>query len=246
MPRLLFASVLLAAPLVSCHSLRNAPAPAPGGPAGPGAPLPPATDVVTNFDKKWRPLPSQGFDERSKPKWIEHVDFDTQVGDWMAERPRRQGEVKEGDSTTRACKEHPEHLWCQLWLKDRNVQADTIVHEVRKVVKVGEKEASANNIAAEVSGASDAVSDHAKKSQNNMEKSMDHTGEQAKDTADRIAKGLPKGMSPTEKDVEEQQDAMSSEGDEHGSDYPPGMVSPEGGESPHIHFMGKANMTSLW
>lgn len=209
--------------------------------------MPPATDVVTNFDKKWRPLPSQGYDERSKAKWIEHEDFDTMVGDWMTERPRKQGEVQDGDSTTRACKEHPEHLWCQLWLKDRNQQGGTIVHEVRKVVKGGTKEVNAaDNIAAEVSNAGGAVSDHSKKSAAGAEKAMEHTGEQAKDTADRIAKGLPKGMSPTEDDVEKQQDAMADEGDEHGDDYPPGMVSPEGGKSPHFHLLKKTNMTSLW
>jgi len=244
MPRLVLASLLLAAPLVSCHSLRNAPAPAPGGPAGPGAPLPPATDVVTNFDKKWRPLPSQGYDERSKPKWVEHEDFDTQVGDWMMERPRKQGEVQEGDSTTRACKEHPEHLWCQLWLKDRSASGEGIVHEVRRVVKGGAKDVG-GNVAEEISNSANAVSDHAKKSGSNMDKAMDDSGEQAKDAADRIAKGLPKGMSPTENDVEQQQEDVKDAGEQHGHDYPPGMVSPEGGKSPHFHLIG-GNMTSLW
>jgi len=45
--------------------------------------------------------------------------------------------------------------------------------------------------------------------------------------------------------VEKQQDAISSESKKNGDSYPPGMVSPEGGESPHFHLVG-TNLTSLW
>jgi len=245
-------------PLAAGRSfLLAGPSPAPS-PAAPGAPLPPATDVVTNFDKAWRPLPSQGYDERSKAKWVEHEDMDTMVGDWHAERPRQQGETQEGDSTLRACMEHPEHLWCKLYLK-RHARQGGIVHEVRKVVKGGRK-AGQRAIEAAARDQSQAVARDVAKAQTGLHKAGDATAEQAEDAADDVSRALPPGMAPTEDDLEKQQDSVRAEGDEHGGDYPPGMLSKKGGKSPHAsvafgaepsHALpsgshGRVNMTTLW
>lgn len=234
------AAAFVALPLAVGRTLLRASGPAPGPAPGPAA-MPPATDVVTNFDKKWRPLPSQGYDERSKPEWVVHEDHDTKLGDWMSERPRRQGETEEGDSTTRACKEHPEYLWCNLWLKDRGLAG--------RKYSGGKKVAQAAGQA--VADAGNAVSDTSDKATDNLAKAMENTGEQGGEAADDANKVLPPGMSPSQKDIERQQEEAGVASGSAGKDYPPGMVSEEGSKSPHgsLAFsieQPQRNLTNMW
>lgn len=89
-----------------------------GGPAGAPAPAAaPAPMAPTGMDKTIRALPAQGYNEYD-PTQVEHQDFSTMTHDWRTEWP--QSHMDEAETTEQICKEHPEHLWCKLYLKDRS------------------------------------------------------------------------------------------------------------------------------
>jgi len=252
MARLIFQAVALATLSSKYEARLSGPAPGPAPAPGPSS-LPPATDVVTNFDKKIRHLPEQGYDERSQQDWVQHQDFDTALGDWQRERPRRSGEKEDGDSTTRACEEHPEYLWCNLYLRDRNKRhkGPKVVHQVVKVYK--ESSGTSRAVERVAQRQHDAATQEAKQKLQGMEKGAHETGEQAGEVTDRMSGVLPKGMWPSRKQMDKREDDKKDLSQEHGGDFPPGMVSKEGGPSPHdpVAFHAQpapahSSMTNLW
>lgn len=237
------------------------PAPGPASAPAPGpAPLPPATDVITNFDKTIRHLPEQGYDERSHKDWVQHQDFDTALGDWQRERPRRRGEIHDGDSTTRACREHPEYLWCNLYLRDRQRRnrGPRVVHKTVKVVKEVEAVSSGGGGGERVvervaRQQHETAEEEARKKLYGMEKGMHETGDQAGDATDQMSSVLPYGMWPSQKQIDNREDDKKDMSKEYGGDYPPGMVSKKGGPSPHdpVDFYARMapthkSLTDLW
>lgn len=238
MARFIFRAFAFATLSSESEARLSGPAPGPAGAPAPGpVPLPPATDVITNFDKKVRRLPEQGYDERSHKDWVQHQDFDTALGDWQAERPRRQGEIHDGDSTTRACKEHPEYLWCNLYLRDRNRRGrgPKVVHQVVKVYKEAEGSSSASSRAVERAAhrQHETVERETQEKLKGMEKGFKETENQAGDATDQMSNVLPYGMWPSKKQIEKRQDDKSDHAKEHGGDFPPGMVSKPGGPTPY-------------
>lgn len=238
MVRFLLRAIAFATLASECEARLSGPAPGPSAAPAPGpVPLPPATDVVTNFDKKVRRLPEQGYDERSHKDWVQHQDFDTALGDWQRERPRRQGEVHDGDSTTRACEEHPEYLWCNLYLRDRNKRkrGPKVVHQVVKVYKKAETSSSAGTRAAEraVQRQHETVEREAQEKLQGMDKGFKNTEEQAGETTDQMSAVLPYGMWPSQGQVKRRQEDGTDHAKENGGDFPPGMVSKPGGPSPY-------------
>jgi len=210
-----------------------APGPSPGAP-GPGpVPLPPAHADVTNFDKKWRALPEQGYDEHSDPKWVQHKDFDTQTEDWQKEWPS--WDETEGQSTDRICEENPDHLWCKLWLKDRSGGSQA----------PGQVPSSSASVSTRQQ-----VVDQTEESHANVESGAEATGDQFGDAADETSEVLPPGMSPTEKDLKDGRESKTQGMSNSGHDLPPGMLThPDDYESklafkaeetssasPEIHF----------
>jgi len=205
----------------------GSPAPSPGAPAAPGpgpAPLPPAHAVVTNFDKKWRDLPEQGYDEHSDPKWVQHQDFDTQTGDWQSEWPS--WDETEGQSTDRICEERPDHLWCKLWLKDRG-RGSPIPEHVSASQPSSSAQQSGSHTERKGAGrvsTREQVVEQTKESQENVETGAAATGDQFGDAADQTSEVLPPGMSPTEKDLKDGQESKAQGVSASGHDLPPGML----------------------
>jgi len=217
-----------------CEARLFGPAPGPAPAPGSGS-LPPATDVITNFDKTIRQLPEQGYDERSQKDWVQHKDFDTALGDWQSERPRRRGEMNDGDSTTRACEEHPEYLWCNLYLKDRNRRnkGPRVVHQVVKVTKEVAAGGGGERVAERVARQQHDTEQEVKNKLKGMDKGLDETDNQALEVTDQMSGVLPPGMWPSEKQANKSAKDKEELSKEHGGDFPPGMVSKEGGPTPH-------------
>ena len=189
----------------------GSPAPSPSAAPGPGpAPLPPAHAVVTNFDKKWRDLPEQGYDEHSDPKWVQHKDFDTQTADWQSEWPS--WDETEGQSTDGICEERPDHLWCKLWLKDRAHGSPLPEHHSSSAQQSGGHSTRQQ------------VVEQTEESQANAEKGAAATGDQFGDAADQTSEVLPPGMSPTGKDLKDGQESKTQGVSNSGHDLPPGML----------------------
>lgn len=250
MARIVLGALALVVWPSQCMARLSGPAPGPAAPAPGPALLPPATNVITNFNKQIRPLPDQGFDERSHPKWVRHNDFDTQLGDWQGERPRRRGEVHEGDSTTRACEEHPEYLWCNLWLNDRarKNKGTRVVRQVHEVTKAAGGERVVERV---VRRQREAAQDAAKLK--GFEKGVQGTGDQAGSVTDEMSHVLPPGMWPSRDDMDAQEAEKDKMSKEHGGDYPPGMVSKRGGDSPYepvaLHAQkvpAGGSLTGMW
>jgi len=206
----------------------SAPAPAdassPALAPGP-APLPPAHSEVSNFDKKVRDLPDQGYDEHSDPKWVQHQDFDTQTEDWQKEWPS--WDETEGQSTDRICEERPDHLWCKLWLKDRSRGG-----EVSRVPAASHSAASRSSSASEQKKSQKhervemkkVVKKRKEETQDNLDGGVDATGDQAEQAADEMSAALPPGMFPTKDDVEKDQNVKGKGMSKSGKDLPPGML----------------------
>lgn len=202
-----------------------APAPAP-------APLPPATSGITNFDKKWRDLPDQGYDEHSDPKWVQHQDFDTQTEDWQKEWPS--WDETEGQSTARICEERPDHLWCKLYLKDREggeasrvpaashsaASHSSSTSEKKTAHKKAHKKAHKHERVTEKK----AVQEQKEETQGNLDGGVDATGDQAAEAADEMSAALPPGMFPTDEDVGRDMKVKGKGMSKSGQDLPPGML----------------------
>lgn len=208
-------------------SAAGSPGPAPSAP-GPGpVPLPPAHSEITNFDKKWRPLPEQGYDEHSDPKWVQHKDFDTQTGDWQGEWPT--WDETEGQSTDRICEEKGSQssVWCQAWLADRARGG-----EARQVRSQAQQSGNAFDSAENTKDQNgdgrvdvrDQVVQDSEESQANVEGGVDATGDQMADAAEQTSEALPPGMSPTKKDVERDTEGKGKYMSRSGTDLPPGML----------------------
>jgi len=86
------------------------------GPAGAPAGSPVAA-APTGIDKKLRVLPEQGFDEYDSDQ-VQHANAATMTSDWRQEWPR--SHMDDDATTEQICRDNPDHLWCQLYLKDRN------------------------------------------------------------------------------------------------------------------------------
>lgn len=201
-------------PAAPAPSAVSSPGPAPPAP-GP-VPLPPAHHEVTNFDKKWRDLPEQGYDERSDPKWVKHQDFDTQTEDWRQEWPS--WDETEGQSTDRICEERPDHLWCRLWLKDRARGGSPA-----KVPASAHSSSAQSKSTGRVS-ATEQVAQQTDESHENVQTGAAATGDQFGDAADETSAVLPPGMSPTEKDLKDGENSKKQGMSDSGHDLPPGML----------------------
>lgn len=254
MARFIFHAIAFTTLSSECEARLSGPAPGPSAAPAPGpGSLPPATDVITNFDKKIRRLPEQGYDERSQKDWVQHQDFDTALGDWQRERPRRQGEIHDGDSTIRACEEHPEYLWCNLYLRDHNKRnrGPKVVHQVVKVYKDAAPSSRAADRVAHRQH--ETVEREAQEKLHGMEKGLHNTGDQAGDATDQMSGVLPDGMWPSRKEIDKREDDKSDHAKEHGGDFPPGMVSKPGGPSPYdpVSFHAQPvpahnSLTGMW
>lgn len=208
---------------------------------------PPTGLLPTGFDKQVRPMPEQGFNEFGGEDWVQHTDYGSVVGDWRRERPRQEGEVDKGDSTTRACDEHPEYLWCDLWLKDqaRKTAGTRIIHQTNEAISRS-------------SSGGEHVSDsmdyrrrqkvekvkskklrdarrHRRKAEEETlrgwERGVHKTREQAGDAADELTAALPPGVWPSQGKAAERKKDADQSSKEKG--LPPGMVSKSGGPSPY-------------
>ena len=82
----------------------------------------PAPAAPTGMDKKLRQMPLQGYNEYGLGN-TSHVDMESHTADWQRERPAT--EETEEEATARICRDHPEHEWCQLYLKDLERRTET-------------------------------------------------------------------------------------------------------------------------
>lgn len=227
-------------------SLRSAPALASASMASPGA-LPIGLSPV-GMNKQVGPLPEQGFNEIDGHEMVQHTDYGSIVSDWRRERPRQEGEEDEGDSTTRACEDHPDYLWCNLWLKDRARRAlgPRIVHKIKEVTvsRAGDERvsdrverrkqerAASEQRRAEAKAETEEKAQKAEKAKSlsGWEKGLRKTGDQAGDTTDELSAVLPRGMWRSQGDVKGKE---STEEKEREGNFPPGMASESGGPSPY-------------
>lgn len=223
--------------------LRSTSAPAGAVAGASGSSLFPPGLVPTGFDKQIRPMPEQGFNEHSGQDWVQHADYGSVVADWRRERPRQEGEVQEGDSTTRVCEGHPEGLWCNLWLKDqaRRALGPRIVHQIKEVTSQNsggkervsdrvERRRRQENVETAKSKELRVARSKRRKAEaetlSGWERGVQKTREQAEDTQDELTAALPTGITEREKDVDRERK-------EKGKSFPPGMVSESGGPSPY-------------
>lgn len=202
---------------------RSSPSPAP-------AVAPPQT--VSNFDKRIRALPEQGYDEQSHSKLVKHADFDTQTADWRHEWPS--WDETESQSTDRICDAQPDHLWCRLWLKDRarakilpEVHVQRTVHRVetdsatqaQSNAKIGiksKKQASKR--------ATEKATKKATKTATKIEAQSD-----AEKSAERVETGVDRGAgSDVDMNVEQGADATADQAqeaaDRASESLPPGVL----------------------